>query len=262
MDIKTLIQQVRIFLRDTPKLNELKRIEETTDQELFLFANMALSDWNSTPPLIAPIKMDQHPSYDWLILATAMFALQSAGVLNYRNELPYNDSGVNVNPWSKGPAYFNAAGFWSNMVENKKREIKIALNYAQTFGTVLSSEFSSWNFATMYQGSQLNEGMGFSIAAPGAITSDPVTAIATPSKSLPLTFINTDWVPDPINQRYSLFFYHNLMADVDVRVIDPISKEDLKPRLKIVFANKNLVQMFVSMSPDNRVAGEIIAYKI
>ena len=262
MDIQTLISQVKLFLRDNPKANELTKLQETTDEEYFLFAQMALSDWNSTPPLIQPVKFENHPCWDWLILATSVFALQSAGVLNYRNELPYNDSGISVNRWSKGPQYFNTAGMWAQMIEVKKREIKVALNYAQTFGMVLSSEFTAWNFASYYQGTQLTAGLSLSASSPVVDQVEKSNKPTTPGKTPPLSFGISDWVPDPINQRYSLFFHHNLYAEVDVRIIDPQTKKDLKGQCDIVFANQNLIQMFVPMNPDGRFAAEAIAYKI
>jgi hypothetical protein len=259
----TLIQLIRKFLRDTPKLNELRRVQESTDDDIKLAINMAMSDWNSTPPLIAPSRLDNFPSMDWLVMASCMFILQSAGVLQYRNDLAYQDSGITVNPWSKGPQYFNTAGMWAQMVEMKKREFKVAFNYAQTFGVVRTAEFMYWDYAGLYSGPQFNN-QGFSLngATPNTDTPTTQTTPVTPSRSAPFDFVISSWHPDPPNSVFYLDFYHNLMSDVDVRIIDPNNGTDLRNKFGIQFVNKTYVRLTTTMIPDGRLAGQIVAFKL
>lgn len=261
-----LVDLVRRFIRDQPKLNALIQKHESDEDEIKLAINMAISDWNSTPPLLPPVGLDNFPVFDWLIVASAMFVLQSAGVLQYRNEMPFNDSGITVNPWSKGPAYTNLAGMWANMVETKKREYKIAINYGRTFGIVKSPEFMLWDYSGLYTGpTYLAQSGGSSMSAiPGGIGGQPsmVNTIATPSKSDPFQFQNTTWVVNPLNNRYEINFYHNLNADCDVRITDPNSGEDLRDRCGIVFASKNLIILHTTLAPDGRFSGQAIAFKM
>jgi hypothetical protein len=259
----TVINLVRKFLRDTPKLNELRKVQESTDDDIKLAINMAISDWNSTPPLIAPSRLENFPSMDWLVVATAMFILQSAGILQYRNDLAYNDSGITVNPWSKGPQYFNTAGMWAQMVENKKRELKTAINYSITFGIVRTAEYMYWDYAGLYSGPQYdNAGYNISGTTPNTDTLINPAMPTTPSRSNPFDFTISSWTPDPANSVYILNFYHNLMADVDVRIIDPITGMDLRNKVGIQFGSKTTVRLSVPMIPDGRLNGQIVAFKI
>lgn len=258
------IELIRRFLRDQPKLNALIKKQETDDDEIKLAINMAISDWNSTPPILSPVGLADFPVFDWLIVASSMFILQSAGVLQYRNELPFNDSGITVNPWSKGPAYTSLAGMWANMVENKKREFKIAINYARTFGIVRSPEYMLWDYSGLYTGpSYLTMTGGSNLSAlPGGIVGGTPTAITTPSKSEPFLFFNTTWTVNPVNNRYEINFYHNLNSDVDVRITDPDTGQDLRNRAGIIFPTKNLIILHVPLAPDGRFSGQAIAFKL
>jgi hypothetical protein len=259
----TLIELIRKFLRDTPKLNELRRVQESTDDDIKLAINMAMSDWNSTPPLIAPSRLDNFPSMDWLVMASCMFILQSAGILQYRNDLAYNDSGITVNPWSKGPQYFKTAGMWANMVEMKKRELKIALNYSNTFGVVRTAEYMYWDYSGLYSGPQFDN-QGYALSGVQINTETPVAPFspATPSKSNPFDFTIGSWTPDPPNSVFYIDFYHNLLADVDVRIIDPTTGTDIRNKFGIRFIGKNTVRLTVAMIPDGRTAGQVVAFKI
>lgn len=262
LNINTLTYLVRRFLRDQPKFNKIHKIEETTDDEIKLCINLALSDWNGTPPLLAPVDIEHFPMFDWLIICTAMFVLQSAGVLQYRNEMAFNDNGVSVNPWSKGPQYIGLAGMWSQMLEIKKREFKTAFNYASTFGIVRSPEFMLWDYAGIYQGPQFAEaGQGGMSAAPG-FTANPTSTSSTPTKSEPYLFVINDWTVNPLTNQYEINFYHNLKSDVDVRITDPNTGQDLRNRATITFRNNNAVLLEVPLAPDGRFAGKMIAFKL
>lgn len=261
---KTVIDATRKFLRDTPKLNELKGIEETDDDVYKLAINMAISDWNSTPPLLTHVGLVDFPSFDWLIIATAMFVLQSAGVLQYRNELPFNDAGTTVSPWSKGPQYFNVAGMWANMVETKKRDFKYALNVGKTWGMARSSEFLMWDYSGLYTGvpgDNVRGGAGvpFPIIG-GQLGQAGMVLPPTPSKSNPFEFGINTWLPDNDNMQWYITYFHNLQEDVDVRIVDP-NKVDIKNQMQIRFGQNN-IKIAVPMAPDGRLVGTMIVYKI
>ena len=260
---QSLIELIRRFLRDTPKLNELRGVPESDDFDIRLAINMAISDWNTTPPLLAPVGLDNFPCPNWLIMASVVFILQSAGVLQYRNELPYNDSGISVNPWSKGPNYFKTAGMMSQFVETQKRDFKYSLNIAQTFGVVRSPEYLVWDWAGLYTGPQFdNRGSSYAaLAGTGAGT--PVPDHVTPSSTAPNNFGIDSWQGDNGSLEFFLIFTHGLCANVDIRVTDPTNGMDLKSHLKYVqFLDQSNIKLAVTMVPDGRLSGQMIAYKI
>lgn len=270
--LKTVINMIRKFLRDKPKLNELIRKVENDDEDIIMAIQLAISDWNTTPPFLEPVKLENFPSLDWLILASSMYILESAGVLNYRNELPYNDGGITVSRWSKGPNYIGMAGMFANMVEKKKIEFKIALNYSNTFGIIRTPEFMLWDYSGLYTGPDYDgRSSGFKAATGTDIDSmsnntisdrGKVDGATTPSKTLPFMFQISDWEADTGSQSFVLKFYHNLMADVDVRITDPNTGTDLRNKVSIRFKGQSLVELFVPMNPDGRISGSMIAFKI
>ncbi len=259
-----MVDLVRRFLRDQPKLNALTKKYESDDDDIKFAINMAISDWNSTPPMLSPVGLVDFPILDWLVVASSMFILQSAGVLQYRNDLPFNDSGITVNPWNKGPAYINLAGMWANIVESKKRDFKIAINYGKTFGIVKSPEFMLWDYSGLYSGpTYLAQSGGSNLSAlPGGILGQTTQIITSPSKSDPMQFINSSWVTNPVSNRYEINFYHNLSADCDVRITDSATGADLRNQCSIVFPNKNLIIIHVPLAPDGRFSGQMIAFKL
>lgn len=125
---------LRLFLRDTPQLNRLIRKEES-DMDMLEFAiEMTISDWNSTPPLIAPVNISNYPSLYMLMLGSATQLLVSQGLLQARNELSYNAGGSSFMRSNKSNYYMQ----WSMNLDNKyqlqKRNIKIQQNVANGWG--------------------------------------------------------------------------------------------------------------------------------
>ena len=261
--VETLIHCVRLFLRDTFKNNELLSREETTDLEIKFAINTAIGRWNSTLPLITPVGIEDFPSSSWLIRACACGVLESLGILHYRNELPFNDNGISVNPWSKGPNYTNLAGTLSQNLMNEAHEIKYAINTGNTFGVVRSAEFRRWDYAGLFNNGLFGSDPTASASPTSLEAPTPGPASQTPTKTAPLLFGVDSWVPNPAAQEYVFAFQHNLGADVDVRITDPASGEDRRNKCsRIRFSNKNLTELFVAMTPDGRFEGQIIAYKI
>jgi hypothetical protein len=255
-----LIYLIRMFLRDNAKLNALIRKEESGDQEYSLAIRMALSNWNTTPPFINSATIEDFPSLDWLIICGAMYILQMNGVLNYRNELQYSDNGVSVNPWSKGPQYISLAGFWLNQLETQKREIKICINYAMTYGFQRSPEFRLWDFRNYYS-DYLGDGMpsGMGPLPPSSPTSDEGSLPPAHTKTDPFVLTFADWVLSPLTNGYVINFQHNLNTDVDIKITNTLN-EDCRPACKITFFDPNLI--IVSVPMNGRFDGRMIAYKI
>jgi hypothetical protein len=211
------------------------------------------------------VTIENFPSFSWLVVSSAMHLLVSAGVLNYRNEMPFNDSGVTVNPWSKGPQYIGLAGMWANMVEKKKTDFKIAINYAKTFGIVKSPEYMLWDYAGLYTGPGYGTmaSSGGNFTALGSQNTVPTPQIIqTPSKTEPFYFKINTWATNPLLNRYEINFSHNLAADVDVRITDPNSGLDLRNKCSIEFKGKNLLTISVPLAPDGRFEGQMIAFKL
>lgn len=137
---------LRLFTRDTPQLNRLTRKEES-DNEMFDFAlEMAISDWNSTTPILGAVTIQNFPSLFLLMQGAAIQLLISQGILQARNELQYNAGGSSFVRSNKSNYYMQWAINLQNQYELKKRNIKIQQNISRGWGGV-HSEYDRIGYA-------------------------------------------------------------------------------------------------------------------
>jgi hypothetical protein len=260
------IKKVRKFIRDFPKLNELKGIEESKDSDLALYSSMALDDYNFSPPIIAPVNFEGFPSHSLLMLGTVCYGFLSNGILQLRNSISYNDGGQNVNVWDKGPAYMGNAVLFSKMWESKKTALKRAINIANGYGVIQSADFNLYSYMAMYGGDYIVSTTGTELGTspmplsyPGNIPTAGDLGILPPKlKTKSVNFTISDWAPDADPNYYSLHFYHNLLhRDVLIVIEDPLTMLDLSSQIKVFRVTENQVLLKVPMNPDGRLNGMI-----
>lgn len=131
---------LRLFLRDTPELNRLIRREESTDEDLLFYIDMAIDDWNTTAPVLSMYDISNFPSIYLLMHAAAIQALKSQGLQQARNELNYQSGGSSFVRSNKSGIYQSWMINFSNEYEMKKRNLKIYQNVGRGWGSV-SSEY-------------------------------------------------------------------------------------------------------------------------
>ena len=97
MDLELYRNALRAFLKDHQDLNRLLKFEEeSSDDKLDLYLNMALGFLNSVPPPVAAYSIGNFPVPSLLIHQGAIEALISNSILQSRNELTYNNGGITV----------------------------------------------------------------------------------------------------------------------------------------------------------------------
>ena len=137
------VLQVRQYLRDFPELNRLIDGEESSDRMIAWAVIDALDDINNTPPLIGMFTVETFPYRSLLLRGTVIAVLESVGLLQTRNQLNYNDGGIQVSASDKAPMIMQ----WINMLrgsyEQKKQQYKIAVNISNAFdgGAILSDYY-------------------------------------------------------------------------------------------------------------------------
>ena len=90
-------ETLRAYLKDREALNRLLNYEqESTDDELDLYINMAVSFLNTIPPAVVVYGVDGFPLSALLIHQATIECLISNGIVNTRNELTYNNGGLTV----------------------------------------------------------------------------------------------------------------------------------------------------------------------
>lgn len=137
--------KVRSYIRDTPALNALLDGKETSDAEMELCLELALDDFNTSPPLIGNFPIESHPSQSLMMIATVYWILQSAGILQSRNQLEYSSGGITVRTSDKTPLYQSWIAIFMQSYEAKKANLKKSINAEQAYGGI-SSEYSQINF--------------------------------------------------------------------------------------------------------------------
>jgi hypothetical protein len=131
-------EAVRRYLRDQVQLNTLLAGHETDDVSLDLCIELALSDFNTTAPVITNYSIKTFPSFIILLYGTIVHVLQSAGVLQARNELNYSSGGVSVQISNKAGLYASWLDRFLKQYEVKKTNLKVQINAAQAWGGIES----------------------------------------------------------------------------------------------------------------------------
>ena len=137
---------LRLFLVDTPAANKLILGQENSDEMLTFALEMAISDWNSTNPLISPVTMGNYPSLYLLMHGAVIQIMKSQGIVQTRNQLSYQAGGSSFSRHDKGPAYQSWAVNFANEYEVKKRNIKMHCNVARGWGGA-NSEYDRIGYA-------------------------------------------------------------------------------------------------------------------
>jgi hypothetical protein len=261
-----LIKAVRRFIKDFPKLNELRGVEESSDADLRLYSMLALDEFNMTPPIIAPFHFENFPSQSLLLLGTVCYSLLSNGILQHRNNLKYSDGGQNIMVWDKGPAYMGNATLFAQMWKNQTVALKRSINISNGYGVIQSADFNLYSYMAMYGGDYIVSTTGTELGTsamplsyPGNIPVAGDLGILPPKlKTKTINFLTTDWSPDADPNFFSLHFYHNLLCrDVIVVIEDPVSMLDLSSKVSIYRVTENQVLLKVPSSPDGRLNGTI-----
>ena len=139
--MKKALRYLRLFLRDTPALNRLTREEESNNIELTMAIEFAIDDWNSTPPFVGYYTIANYPSLYMLVYGAAIHVLASEGVLQARNELPFNVGGTSFVRSNKAGPYLQWLINFDNKYQQNKRNMKVAYNIQRGWGGA-SSEYN------------------------------------------------------------------------------------------------------------------------
>lgn len=258
--VPEFIQLVRKFCCDFPRANELRGVAECTDPEIAMYAMLALDDYNSTPPLIAPVPFESHPSTGLLLLGAVTYYFMSKGILQLRNSLSYSDGGIAVNVWDKGPAYAGNAQMFGQLWESKKIAIKRSINISNGWGVVQSAEFNLYNYTTFFGGDYtpglsplVSQNSGF----PGGVVQGGAT-MKRATAVVPIALNNWSQASGNMN-RFEFIFVHNLnFKDVELIVLNA-QGQNITDGIGIDFASENHLFIYVNRL-DNTFIGSIQAF--
>ncbi len=138
--LEQFIGTVRLYMRDYAVLNRLIAGEEHSDRMIAWAVIDTIDDFNSTPP-ITNYTLLNFPSSSLLVRGTTVNLLQSVGLLMTRNQLNFSDGGLQVSVSDKAPLIQSWIQMLSNGYEEKKKQLKIALNLEGGWGGGVHSEY-------------------------------------------------------------------------------------------------------------------------
>lgn len=241
------VQLVRKFIRDFPKANELRGLAESTDSEIAMCVMLALDDYNTSPPPIRHVSLEAHPSAHLIVLGALVQLFLSNGILQLRNQLSYQDGGILVSVWDKGPAYLGNAQMIAQLWEKKKLDLKRSINIANGFGVVQSAEFNIYNYTAFFGGDFVTTNSvatpSGGLAIPSPYPNDPTRQFTSENvrhASNALHFVLPDWhLSSAGPDLYEYVYVHNLgFLNVSVSVLDMLD-QDVTNSLDIRYLSEN-----------------------
>lgn len=140
ISLQRFVGIVRMFMRDYPELNRLIKGEEHSDRLIAWAVIDALEDFNTTPPMTG-YGLSSFPSKHLLLRGTIISLLESVGLLMTRNHLTFSDGGIQVGVSDKTPLIQSWIQLFTNKYEQKKQQLKVALNIEGGWGGGLHSEY-------------------------------------------------------------------------------------------------------------------------
>lgn len=137
-----MVDALRQFLRDYAELNRLIAGEESDDRSLAFAILDGLDDFNTSPP-VTTYTLNNFPSRHILLRLGAISVLESVGLLQTRNQLSFNDGSGVMSLSDKTPLIMSWLQMFKNTTEEKKRNLKVALNIedALAASTGLETEY-------------------------------------------------------------------------------------------------------------------------
>ena len=125
------VEGVRLYLRDYAPLNRLIEGQETNNRMIAWSVMDAISEFNGTPPLIGSYSFSyfmENNLQSLLRKGTVICVLESVGILQTRNHLPFNDGGLSVSVSDKAQILQSWIDRFRQDWKMEVKQIKIALN--------------------------------------------------------------------------------------------------------------------------------------
>lgn len=128
------VADVRAFLFDRcAEDNRLLNSVQFRDDQIMNAMQLAVDEWNSTPPDVAYFTTVNFPWRTQWLKGTAAYLLRSEALRQSRNQASYNTGTVAVNDSDKGPILKQLGDDlykeWYAWVRAKKRQINIAIGW-------------------------------------------------------------------------------------------------------------------------------------
>lgn len=128
-------QEIRDYLADSPENNHLIDGEEFTDARILIAMKMALSTFNSTPPISIKLQVQQMPA-DILLYGTLWHLYNGQMALAARNQMSYSDGGLTVPIEERYQFFVQMAQMYENQFTQAIKAYKVSMNMDSGWGEI------------------------------------------------------------------------------------------------------------------------------
>jgi len=131
VSLQKAVMSVRTYMRDVPGLNQLIDGEETSDRSIAFSILLAVSDYNATPPFLAPVGVSAFPSLPLLMDRAVITILEGVFLLENRNKATYNAGGISYQKGSRTQEIMQYIQYLSRRYERSVAAFKRSMNISQ-----------------------------------------------------------------------------------------------------------------------------------
>jgi hypothetical protein len=143
---RAFVQSVRLYTRDFAELNRLLSGEESTDRQIAWSVLDAVSDFNGTPHF-TNFRLEDILSRNLqslMLRMTVVSLIEQVGLLQTRNHINYSTGGINVGINDKTPLLMNWLKYYKSFTDQRKQQVKVAINIEGILGPTNSGVFSEY----------------------------------------------------------------------------------------------------------------------
>jgi len=128
-------EKLRELIKDKPELNILLENQEQSGDPLIQSAmSMAVSDFNSMPPIIRNYTVEDFPNEAILFYGTLHYIANGEAERQLRNQVQYNAQGLNAGIDDKFGQYSQLAQYYGQLFNNKASQFKKMKNIDAAWG--------------------------------------------------------------------------------------------------------------------------------
>lgn len=129
--------EVRAYIHDYSENNHLIEGEEFSDGSIQLAMKLALSDYNTIPPL-STVSPKMFPSLSLLLYGTLAHLFLGKAANLARNTMAYSDGGLNIPVEERAELYMNLGNQYMTQFKDLANRLKIQQNIESGYGSVSS----------------------------------------------------------------------------------------------------------------------------
>jgi len=146
-EFEPFIKKLREVLLDNELANDLLNSKEFSNETLYKALRFSLETINTAPPMQTAFGILTFPRPQLIIDGALVYLYRSLMLLEYRNQLNYANSQINVGIHDKGPIYQQLYNQFKQEFEMKVAKFKSQYNVENSWSGVFGLEYGDWDYS-------------------------------------------------------------------------------------------------------------------